>query len=108
MDTIVPNRARRAHESAAVRLLRDVVATGGLARDALARALVISDAVLQAYLAESTPMPLDRQLCLAQFVIECVPSLARAGYRLRGQVAAAIAYHAQSTTTHRTAPPSRF
>ncbi len=59
----------------------------------MARALVISDAALRAYLAGVEPMPLDRQLCLALFVIESIPPMARSGHRLRGQVAASMAYH---------------
>lgn len=94
--------------SAAVRLLRKVIANGWFPADAVARALVISNTSLDAYLAESKPMPLDRQLCLALFVIECIPPLARAGQQLRAQVAAAIAYQNGVTETHAHAPPSRL
>lgn len=65
----------------------------------------MSERQLQAYLNESADMPLERQLCLAQFVIECVPPLARLGHRLRGQVSAALAFNARVTTTHADAPP---
>src|SRR5436190_14484342 len=65
-------RAPRAAPTA-LRLLRKLVATRWFELDAIARALVVSDARLAAYLAESEPIPLDRQLSLALFVIECVP-----------------------------------
>jgi len=58
--------------SAALRLLRKLVATRWFELDAIARALVVSDARLAAYLSESEPIPLDRQLCLALFVIEFI------------------------------------
>jgi hypothetical protein len=105
MDKSV-GRKRPAHSTAA-RLLQKVLSTGWFPPDALARALVMSDDAMQAYLAESKAMPLDRQLCLAQFVIECVPPLARAGQQLRGQVSAAMAYETGMTATHLQPPPSR-
>jgi hypothetical protein len=95
--------ARR--DSAALRLLRKVVATRWFQLDAIARVLSVSDAAIDAYLSESEPIPLDRQLCIAQFVIECVPPLARLGHQLRGQVTAAIAFHARVTETHLQPPP---
>jgi hypothetical protein len=94
--------------SAALRLLRKLVATRWFELDAIARALVVSDARLASYLSESEPIPLDRQLCLALFVIECVPPLARVGHQLRGQVKAAIAFEARATDTHLEPPPARF
>lgn len=107
MATIGPGSERAPHDSAARRLLQRVLATQWFAPDAVARALVISDVALRTYLSGSRPIPLDRQLCLAQFVIECMPPLARAGHRLRGQVAAAMAYESGATQTHGHAPPSR-
>lgn len=102
-----PVSARTRYDSAALRLLRRVIASGWFAPDALARALVMSDEALETYLSGSKPIPLDRQLCLALFVIECMPPLARAGHQLRGQVAAAVAYRSGLTETHQHAPPSR-
>lgn len=99
-------RKRTCH-STSVRLLRKLLAAGWFPTDAVARALVVSDDTLQSYLTESKTMPLDRQLCLAQFVIECVPPLARAGQRLRGQVAATMNYESRATATHNEPPPSR-
>jgi hypothetical protein len=92
-------------ESAALRLLRKVVATRWFQLDALARDLSVPEADINAYLSETDAIPLDRQLRIAQFVIECVPPFARLGYRLRGQATAAIAFHARTTETHLQPPP---
>jgi hypothetical protein len=86
-------------------LLRKVIDGGALEPREVARALVVSDAELAAYLAESTPIPLDRQLRLASLVIKAVPSLARLGHQLRGQAAAAVSFEAHATATHPTAHP---
>lgn len=90
----------------AVLLLRRLVELGWFGPDAVARALVVNGTTLDAYLRETEPIPLDRQLCLALFVIECVPPLARLGHQLRGQVGAAIAFQDRATTTHSQPPPS--
>lgn len=74
-------------------------------RAAVANELVVPVKALDAFLEGTLPMPLDRQLCLALFVIEKVPALARLGYQLRGQVKAAMAFQAHSTATHATSPP---
>jgi hypothetical protein len=71
----------------------------------LADELVVPLKAIDAFVDGKLPMPLDRQLCLALFVIEKVPSLARLGYQLRGQVKAAMAFEAHSTATHATTPP---
>jgi len=90
--------------SRAVRLLERVLASGLSEREAIAGELVVSPARLDRYLSGSLPMPLDRQLLLALFLIEKVPTLARQGYRLRGQVMAAIAFENRATTTHASPP----
>ena len=95
-------------DSAALGLLRKVVATRWFDLDALARALSIPEADINAYLSRTDAIPLDRQLRIAQFVIECVPPFARLGHQLRGQVTAAIAFHARATETHLQPPASRF
>jgi hypothetical protein len=91
----------------AVVLLQRILATGSLDVDALAEALVVNRAALHAYLSGTGPVPLERQLCLALFVIERVPEFAREGHRLRAQVAAAIAFNEHATAMHREAP-TRF
>lgn len=103
------DRVRSVHRRArAFVLLQRILSTGSLDVDALAEALVVSPATLNAYLSGDVPIPLERQLCLALFVIERVPELAREGHRLRAQVAAAIAFHEHATALHREAPTTRF
>src|SRR4051794_20473552 len=92
--------------STALRVLRKLVATRWFELDAIARALDVSDARLAAYLSESEAIPLDRQLCLALFVTECVPPLARVGQRLRGQVQATMAFQSRASGTHLEQPPA--
>ena len=76
-------------------------------RAALNEALVMQDADLDAYLT-GTPIPVLRQICLAQFVIERVPAFARSGHRLRAQLASTVAYETGQTATHPNPPPSHF
>jgi hypothetical protein len=85
-------------------LLRKLVATGSYELDTLAEALVIKRKMLDSFLSGAVEMPLERQLCLALFVIEHVPALARLGYQLRGQVLAAIAFQERGPTTHLQSP----
>jgi hypothetical protein len=86
--------------STAARLLDKLVRTELLTREELATQLVTDAATLDRYLSGDAEMPLERQLVLAALLIERVPSMARAGRRLRGQVEAAIAYHAGETERH--------
>jgi hypothetical protein len=69
---------------------------------------VVSRATLHGYLSGNAPIPLERQLCLALFVIERYPEFARLGYQLRGQAAAAIAFREQATAVHQQSPAKRF
>jgi hypothetical protein len=94
--------------SRALVLLRKLVATGSCDLDALAEALVIKRRTLDSLLSGSVEIPLERQLCLALFVIEHVPALARLGYQLRGQVIAAMAFQERGPTAHLESPSSRF
>jgi hypothetical protein len=66
--------------------------------------LAVTPVMVEDYRSGKVAMPLDRQLCLALFVVEKIPSLARSGHMLRGQVRAAIAFHEHSTAVHQTAP----
>jgi len=101
------DRARSVRRRArAVVLLQQVVATRPVDIDALSEALVVSRTTLHGYLSGNTSIPLERQLCLALFVIEHVPELARQGHRLRAQVAAAIAFQEHATVTHQQPPPA--
>src|SRR5260370_41262610 len=94
------------HRSRAADLLQKIVAIEEFDRLTLARELVVTGKTLDAYLDGVVPMPLDRQLCLALFAIEAVPSLASAGHRLHGQVKAAIAFNEHVTATHDGPPAS--
>jgi hypothetical protein len=94
--------------SRALELLRRIESSGSVERHALAQALVVRPATLESYLHGTIPIPLERQLCLALYVIEHIPELARQGHQLRGQVAAAIAFRERATFVHSEAPPTRF
>src|SRR4051812_49015588 len=108
MDSNTCHRRAARRSSRAVVLLHHLVATDVFKPDEIARALVISDATLDAYLSESKAMPLERQLCLALFVIERVPRLSRLGYQLRGQLGAVMAFQDRETVTHSEPPHNRF
>jgi hypothetical protein len=90
-------------------LLRKLLATQACDLDAVAEAIVVKRSALDSYLSGSVTIPLERQLCLALFVVEHVPSLARLGHQLRAQVAATMAFQAGHTATHlEPPPPARF
>ena len=97
--------ASRRPRSTALHLLTKLVATKWFTTEAIAEHLVVSEAELADYLTERTAIPIDRQLCLAAFVIEQVPPLAGLGHRLKGQIRASLAYNAGETETHRGPPP---
>jgi hypothetical protein len=90
----------------ATQLLLRVVATGWFDLDTIAHALVVPRLILEKYLNGSEPIPLDRQLCLALFLIERVPPLARQGRHLRCQVQAVIAFQSGETQIHNFPPPT--
>ena len=84
----------------AVRLLGRLLDEHNAGEPELAAALVVSVPRLRQFASGMAEMPLDRQLCLALHVLECVPSLARDGRRLLDQVHAAARYAAAETTRH--------
>jgi phage gp36-like protein len=92
--------------SRAVELLAAVVTQ--IDRDTVARELVVSAEMIDAYLAMRLAIPLERQLCLALFTIDRTPMYARAGQRLRAQVLAAIAFHAHATLSHSESRPGAW
>lgn len=92
----------------ASRLLSMIVARRIVERDQLATELRVPPALVEQWLRDTQPIPSERQLLLAAFVIERMPSLARHGYRLRDHVRATMAYHAHATQTHLIAPVPRF
>jgi hypothetical protein len=91
--------------SRAAQLLSRLSATRWFDVQTLARELVVPVATVEAYLNGTLPIPLDRQLCLALFVIDNVPALARQGHQLHGQVQAAISFQARAAEGLSAAPP---
>lgn len=82
-------------------LLRD-----GCPEAVLSEAIVVNEPMLAGYRAGRVPVPLDRQLCLALYAIEHVPSARRAAFALRAQVEAEIALATDATEVHDTPPIS--
>ena len=83
--------------STAVSLLRRLVMVEGMTPAALADALYVTRDAIDFYLRGSVAVPRLVQIALATFVIEQVPSLVGAGYQLRDQTRASIAYAAGDT-----------
>ena len=98
----------RPYRSRARDLLNKLVHDGWYSPDDLADVLVLSPQEVIIYREGVESIPLDRQLCLAAFLIECVPPLARAGHALRSQVKSAIGFQLAQGTTHASAPPRLF
>lgn len=76
--------------SSADTLLRRLTATGSVPLETIARTLAISERTVASYLVMPGRIPVEQQLRLASFVIKNVPDLARLGYQLRAEAAAAI------------------
>jgi hypothetical protein len=91
----------------ALDVLGELLASGAHDEDGIARELAVPAAALREWLERGVRIPLDRQLLLATFLIQRVPTLARHGHRLRDHVRAMAAYEARETKTHLTAPVSR-
>ena len=85
-------------------LLAKVLASGLYDQAQIASELAVTPAAIDGFLSGQAAMPLERQLCLALFVVEKIQSLARSGHILHGQVKAAIAFHGHTTAVHQTAP----
>ena len=98
----------RRRPTLAVDALETLLAAGTFSADDVARQLGVTREIVGAWLGNERPMPVERQLLLATFLIERVPRLARIGRRLRSHVEATMLYHARATKTHLTAPVSRF
>lgn len=99
---------RRRRPTLAVEALGELIDSGVFDPHTVARHLAVPRRLMEAWLADEQPMPVDRQLLLATLLIERVPPLARIGYRLHGHVRATLLYRAHETKTHLTAPVSRF
>ena len=72
----------------------------------VAAAMMVSEATLAEYRHGHVPIPIEAQMLLAAFAIERVPTCARLGYQLRGEIRARIAFAAGETETHMGPPPS--
>lgn len=94
------SRVRRHRPSRAACLLAKVVAAGWFDVQRLATELVVSESMVGLYVSGAVDMPLERQLCLARFLIDNVPSLSRMGRNLLGQVQSAIAFAGSQTVLH--------
>ena len=88
-------------------LLRALIARNEATVPELAECLVAQPSDVESFASGREVMSLKRQLCLAIYVIEKVPALARHGHALRAQVAAAMSFQAQATRVHNE-PPGRW
>jgi hypothetical protein len=93
-------------QSEARRLLVKAIETGGFSPERLARELVVSERTLAQYAAGEVMIPAERQLCLAHFLVDNVPALAREGRNLVGKAQAQIRFRSTDTVTHQTMPVS--
>jgi hypothetical protein len=93
----VPRDAR----SRAARLLDRALESGEIRQDELCRGLAVGAATLDAYRTGLATMPLERQLALADLLLDRAPSLRRDAASLRGQALAAMQFHAGDVERHR-------
>jgi hypothetical protein len=89
-------------QSRAVWLIEKVLRDGVCTEEGLARELVVNQRTLADYRAGDAAMPLERQLCLALFLIQRGSPYARLGYELRAQVTAATHYESRTITANDT------
>lgn len=97
----------RPTDARAVKLLAQVIATGAFEISLIARELVTDERTIGQYMSGALAMPMERQICLARFLIEHVPALRRHGHNLLSRVRARLAYETAETLVHRQAPNSR-
>ena len=88
----------------AVALLAKIIDAGWFDVQRVASVLVSDEREVGLYLAGLAPMPLERQLCLALFLIDSVPPLSRQGHNLLSRVRAEMAYVKSDNVLHRNAP----
>jgi len=98
-----PPRPAAAPKKRANILLNKILTERQASLGDLATALLVEPEIVREYQA-GRMMPLEQQMLLAAYAIECVPAQARLGYLLRGQIRAAIAFAARETETHANAP----
>ena len=95
-------------QSEARSLLIKAMATGRVDVERLATELVVTERTIARYLAGEIAIPVERQLCIAHFLIDNVPELGRRGRNLVGKVQAQIRYRNTDTVTHGQMPASRM
>lgn len=90
--------------SRSFQLIEMLISDGVLNEDDLARELVVRPETLENYRSGRSPMPHERQLCLALLMTQLPGKYARLGYGLLGQVRAATHFESRVTATHDSAP----
>ena len=93
--------------SRAATLLTRLIESGAFTTDDMARELTSSPKDVEAYVAGTLAMPLNKQLRLALVIIEQSPRFVRNGHALKAQVAAAMAFQAHHTSVHNE-PPTKW
>jgi hypothetical protein len=88
--------------SRAMLLIEKLLRDGTCTEEELATELVISPHALANIRAGKIPIPLERQLCLALWLIQRGPRYARLGYQLRGQIEAAMRFGTRSISANDT------
>jgi hypothetical protein len=104
---ILNDDATPARRSRASAVLEGLIALGVFEPEALAAELVTDRNTLEEWASATRVMPLDRQLVLAQLVVDRVPAMRREGHRLLGQVRAAIEFE-NGSTARSVEPPNRY
>jgi hypothetical protein len=91
-------------KSRAVVLIERLIRDGVFSEDELARELVVGPKTLADYRAGTTPVPADRQMCLALLMMQLPGKYVRMGCGLRDQVRAATRYEARIAGFEDTTP----
>ena len=87
-----------------VQILTRLLASTAYTVDELAAALCVDARTVGRYVSGEIDVPIDRQICLARFLIEREPPLARSGRNMLGQIEAAIKFSQSTTALHNSAP----
>jgi hypothetical protein len=102
-----PTPASQPKRSRTAELLTKLLAAKQFTVEELAEVLVVDARTIGQYVSGEIDMPLDRQICFARLLVDRVPSFARRGRNLLGQIAASIEYANSQTELHNHGPVSR-
>jgi hypothetical protein len=91
--------------SNAARILSAGIAAGRFDVTQIAAELITDERSIGLYIAGLAPMPIDRQICFARFLVEHVPALARQGHNLLSQLRSQVAFETGVTKVHDQGPP---